>query len=406
MIILFLVVEQRLILNHQLKLTPNGTVSDSRAEEVKALVEHILFKSPIQPLKKTIKKQIMAKLYGFATTEIVTRAGSFRGRTIETIKEFRPIEQQTVEQFVRNKDKDIIGLIHKVDYDQEEFIPKWKFLYNVENTDTDSPFGEGLMRDLTADGLQYLKLKKMYMTALAFDAAGITIGDAPYTQLIEDGVQKDDRKKRIDPLWKFLTGVKKGDIQATMILDSIPYMTEDEAQRPIGLRQYDIRRVKGDSAGLVNLENALDRYEKNIARVVNSEDQFLGDSGTGNRNLEEGKSLNRYLMVDDELSTVARIIDRDFFPLIAFLNNIPIDLMPTIEFESVQSQDLTEVNKAYELIGKNYDKIDFDDPIQTDFRNRFGFPAMPEKLISDIRNRQEQMRQEFQNQNNQDSEDE
>ena len=358
-----------------------------RAREVAELYEQIIFKDPETPFQETIKKMALTPFIGFSTLEWTSRTGIFKGKEIETLLDVRAISQQTVEKWDREEGR-IIGIEQRLDYSSTpRYIPRWKLLYTADQVFSDSPEGLGSFDLLATHAIRVIKLQQMQFTAHQYDSVGITIGKAPYTDLLEKGVPKEEITKRIKPIFDFLTAAKKGDIQGTLVLDSAPYFDNNpESQRPATAPQYSIERITGSGEALRVIAEYIEREERNCARILDGEGQFLGDKAAGTRDLSDSKDHNFNLKVDAMLSLISTEWN-NFMKYFAVFNDVPLELIPTMEFESIESASADSINTAFRNIIDAYNIVDVDDPILDEYRVQYGFSPIPEE-VKELRRRQ------------------
>lgn len=302
---------------------------------------------------------------GSSWTRIVRRTGMYRyhgfsiqewiavkredGRTGFADVESRP--QHTIERW----DVDISGNVHGVwqrsPQDGRELpIPRWKTVYMVDDTLTDSPEGMGWFRHIVEPASrleEYLTLEKV---GFERDLAGVPIGKAPITAINRAVAAGTLSRPDADTMIKGLTDFVKMEIKKQntgLVLDSQSFenQTADGAQAS-GVAQWGIELLTGDAGSIAQLGVAIERISVEIARIIGTENIFTGSDGSGSLALSKDKSSQLFLNVNSTLDEMTEQFTKDLIDPLWTLNGFDEKLKPKFAHEDVAFKDVQQMALA------------------------------------------------------------
>ena len=367
---------------------------DKEAVELAEWVEDVIHDMNT-PWPRCVRRSGMHVYHGFSIQEWTAKKradGSIGFLDIE------PRPQHTIERWEIDESGTVLGMWQRGPQDQRLIgLPRGKVIYLVEDTVTDSPEGLGILRNLLEP---YNRLKQyLDLEARAFerDLRGTPIGRIPYTKLrkaVANGeISKEKANELIQAMQNFVElEVKQSNTAA--LLDSQPYeSTAADGPKVSPVMQWGIELLTGDANGLAELSQAIDRLQREMARIMTTEQLMLGDAG-GNRALSQDKSRNLYLTANAVLGDVKAGANSDIIDPLWKLNSLPEEKKPRFKVEEVSFKDAETIAKVLSDLGSAGAMMTPDDPAINDLRDLmgvsrydpedslFGYPGLDETTTS------------------------
>ncbi len=254
-------------------------------------------------------------------------------------------------------------------------IPRSKMVYLVDDTFTDSPEGFGIFRNLLEP---YNRLKQfLTLEARTFerDLRGIPIGRMPIAKLREQvaagNITEAKAKELIQAMTDFVS-LQVKDSTTGIVMDSMPYESEaQDGMKVSTVYQYGMELLQGTANGLPELTHAIDRLQREMARIIGTEHLMMGDAG-GNRALATDKSRNMYLTANSVLNTISASYDRDLIAPLWIMNGFPEESKPWFQPEDVAFKDVQEITASLRDMATAGAVLSPDDPAIDDVRDLLG----------------------------------
>lgn len=351
------------------------------AEDLADQVRDILFKDMASPWARVIRRAALFKPYGFSVQEwtaVRREDGALGFLDIE----HRP--QWTIQQWDLDETGTVQGMVQRSPQtSRESYLPRSRVLYIADDTFTDSPEGQGLLRHIAPTAKRLQKLERLETFGYETDLKGIPIGRAPYAALrravkdkviseaefrlavqsLEDTVQNHVREPEAGPMG--------------LLLDSLPYSSLDDAGTPSSIYQYSLELVKGEgnTERFRAVAEAIQRLNREIARVVGTESLLLGESGAGSLAMSKDKSTTVGIHADSTLTDVAAAVNKDVLNPLWKLNGWDPKLKPELRPEKLQHRDVTEVTQALRDLALA--ALSPEDPATNAIRRLLGLPDQP-----------------------------
>lgn len=155
----------------------------------------------------------------------------------------------------------------------------------------------------------------------------------------------------------------------------------DEANRPSTQKQWDLSLLQTTTTSLEALARAIQRLNREIARVLGTEQLMLGEDIAGSFALSSDKTQSFTLLVEGALKEMREVVRRDVLGPIWNLNGFPMDMMPIPKTESVTFRDIKEVAEAFKNLALSGVKLSPDDPAVQEFRDLLGMSRTPQEII-------------------------
>lgn len=296
---------------------------------------------------RVVRRAVMYRFMGFSVQEWATKR---RSDGVVTFADIEPRAQKTITRWERDPETKKIEWIVQQDPSsyKELWIPRWKTIYLVDDSMTDSPEGLGLLRHVAWDCHVLNRLEQLENMGFENNLEGTPIIRMPIALLDEMVAAKrmtpEKRDEAHEWVKKFLEGHVKSSKRGLKI-ESDVYRATDDALTPSSARQWDADVMQGESTGLLHANVAINRRIHGIARVLGVEELLLGET-RGTQALSKNKSHNFYLTVDGSLKEVAEQMHRSYRNVLWALNGWPEDLMPEMVPQPLKIQDVEEISAA------------------------------------------------------------
>lgn len=361
--------------------------SDEQNGEAKKLADTVeeMIEDMATPWPRIVRRAAMYRFHGFGIQEWTAKK---RDDGQVGMLDLEPRSQHTIERWELDDFGTVLGMWQRSPQTGQLLgLPRKKLVYLIEDTLTDSPEGLGIFRHL---GEPYERLKQyLALEARAYerDLRGIPIARVPIT-LINDAVRsgrmtQEDATKAVKSLEDFVQmEVKQSN--TGLVLDSMPYEYQaSDGMKLASMMQWGLDLLTGSAAGLSEIAQAIDRLQREMARVIGVEHLMMGDQG-GNRALAVDKSRNLYLIANSVLSTIATTLDRDFLDPLWTLNGWDEKLKPHFSVEDVAFKDVGEITAALRDMATAGATLSPDDDVIDDVRDLLGISRQPERSESEM----------------------
>ena len=328
---------------------------------------------------RVVRRAAMYRFYGFSIQEW-TAEKKEDGSLL--FKDIAPRPQLTIERWDTSETGEVLGMGQRSPQTGDEiYLPRAKTIYVVDDSLNDSPTGLGLFRHIVAASQRLIRYEQLEGFGFESDLRGIPVGRAPFAALqeaVETGIiTATDKIAAETPIKTFIENHIKNPALG-ILLDSIPYESQDEAGTPSTVRQWDVELLKGSSTSLPDMANAIERLNREIARTLGVEGLLLGEQTSGSHALSKDKSLNFALIVDSTLTELADTFQRDFVGRLFELNGWPEEMKPILGPEAAQHRDVTQITQALKDMAKAGASMPLNDPAVNEIRDLLGLSKQPE----------------------------
>jgi len=348
-------------------------------ERFAKLAEEMLTEDPRTSWHRIVRRAAMYRFYGFSIQEWTARR---RDDGLLTFADIAPRAQLTIERWDIDKEGVVLGMLQRSPQTQEElYIPRTKTLYMVDDTLNDSPEGLGLFRHLVAPAQRLARYEQLEGFGFETDLRGVPIGRGPFTELakmVQAGDLSKEQRVAIEaPLRKFIKNHVKT-AQLGMLLDSITYESKDEAGRASSAKQWDVELLKSSGTSFAENANAIERLNRELARILNVEQLMLGSGSVGSFALSKDKTNAFFLLVDGALAEIREMIDEDLLKTLWRLNGFPVEAMPEIKTQAVRFTDVEQIAATLRDMATSGAPLGLDDPVINEVRDLMGVPRVPD----------------------------
>jgi hypothetical protein len=358
---------------------------DQSSDEAKAaaeFVERVLADMDVS-WRRVIRRSGMYRFHGFAIQEWQAKKRLDGLIGIGNI-EARP--QHTIWQWdIDPANGRVRGVVQRSPQTGELFyLPRWKFVYLVDDTLTDSPEGLGILRQVTEPAERLKEYLKIEGIGFDRDLRGTPIGRAPIAELEQIKRENPDNKQLSDQIDRAIMAMRNfiqaqaKDVNTGLLLDSTPFKNiQSDGYSWANSLRWGMELLQGDSTGIEHLGAAIERTNYEIARVLGVEQLLIGQN-SGSRALSEDKSRNLYLQVNGVLADMTEMYSRDLIGALWNLNGFDERVKPTLTAEDVSFMSVQEVSATLRDMATAGAVLMPDDPAIGEVREMLGLSAPPE----------------------------
>jgi hypothetical protein len=316
------------------------------AEVLAEIVEDII-SDMRRPWHRVVRRAAMYRFHGFSIQEWTAKR---RDDGVIGLLDVAPRPQQTIERWDLEEDGNVKGVVQRAPNDGRSiYLNRDKIVYLVEDSISDNPEGLGLLRHMVDANNRLKEFETLEHYGFETDLRGIPIVKGPFAAL-EDEVRRgnlapEDRDRMIAPLQKFVENHIKSPTRGLM-LDSEPYRDEGENQTPSGIAQWTFEVSQGGAQGAVEVAAAIERLNRELARIMGVEGLLLGGSNVGSQALSIDKSHTFGLIVDSALGEIREQFDSDLIDPLWRMNGWDEELKPTFKTDVVRYRDVSVITQA------------------------------------------------------------
>lgn len=323
------------------------------------------------PWHRVVRRAAMYRMYGFSVQEWTMRRHEDGHYTYGDIA---PRPQKTIHGWDVDRTGKVRGIVQlDPQTAQYVYLPRAKCLYLVDDSLHDSPEGLGLFRHLVAPAKRLERYTHLEQIGFESDLRGIPVGYGPFGDLAkavaQGNMKKEDRAKLEAPLRRFLNNLYRNENQA-LLLDSAPYASMDQAGRPSAIRQWAIEILRGGSRSFQENAAAIERLNRELARILGVEQLLLGATSSGSYALSEDKTKAFYQTIEAALTEIRESMITDLIDRLWEVNGWPVNMKPTVTTDAVRYKDVAEAAVVLRDLALAGAMLEPDDPVINDFRDQ------------------------------------
>ncbi len=336
-------------------------------------LEAMLTEDPDTPWHRIVRRAAMYRFYGFSVQEWTMKRheeGYF------TYADIAPRAQKTIYRWDVEPTGKVLGVVQQDPHSSEYiYLPRNKVLYVVDDTLHDSPEGLGLFRHLVEPAHRLQRYLQLEGHGFETDLRGIPVGYAPFAELARmvqaEEITQTDRERLEKPMREFI----KNHIRTpklSLLLDSAVYASEDEAARPVNVKQWQVDLLKGSANSFAENAAAIERTNRELARILNVEQLLLGATATGSLALSEDKTHAFHQVIEGALTEICEAVDADIIDRAWAMNGWPDEMKPKATTAAIRYRDVAQIGQVLRDIATAGAPLEPDDPAINDVRDLMG----------------------------------
>lgn len=367
------------------KVEPADTENDQAVKHADAVKK--IFIETITPWHRIVRRSAMYRFYGFSVQEKTAQRRKKDG--VIGFKDIAPRPQKTITQWDVDEHGEVLGMIQRNPQTFiDVYLPRIKTVYIVDDSLNDDPEGLGLFRHLVEPVKRLRRFEQLEGFGFETDLRGVPVGRAPLgainAQVKAGTMTVAQRDQLLAPIKDFLQNHVRNP-ELSLFLDSTPYRGLDEASTPSRMLLWDIDLMKGEGAGagLKEIADAIERLNREIARILGVEQMLLGSGDRGSFAMAESKAENFLLIINSTLQEIAAMYERDLLQVMWKWNGWPEETMPTFKIEPVQFRDVAQITAALKDLAASGVILSPDDPAVLELFDMMGL-SRPLKTLQDL----------------------
>lgn len=354
-----------------------------QAEEIAETINDIM-NDMTTPWHRVVRRAAMFRFYGFSLQEWTAKR---REDGAIGFMDIEPRPQKTIERWDTDESGTVLGVIQRSPQTQMElYLPRGKLIYLVDDSLDDSPEGLGLFRHLAKRAVTLDRYEILEAWGFERDLRGVPVGRGPLAAMAEKvtaGTLTAEQVRALrEPIETFLRNALRGKDTA-LFLDSATYKSTGEQQTPSNIPQWSVELLQGGTNSQPDMARAIERLNREMARVLGVEHLLLGSDSAGSFALSKDKTQSFGLIVSSTLQEIKETMEADFMIPLFELNGWDAALMPTLKVEQIQYRDIEQVTTAIKDMAAAGATLMPDDPAINEVRDLLGLSHAPE-LDSDL----------------------
>lgn len=360
---------------------------DSEEAEHLAEVVETTMHAMRTPWHRIVRRAAMFRFWGYSVQEWTMRLveewerEKFGGATL-VYKDIEPRPQRTIERWDVDIYGNVEGVVQRsVQTGKEIWIPRDKLVYLVDDTLNDSPEGLGLFRHIIKTAKKLERFELLEAWGMERDLRGTPVARGPLSDIEslnkQGTITASDVTALKSPLETWVSNALRGK-DTGLFLDSATYRAKGDNQQPSQTYQWDIQLLQGEGGPHEEVAAAIERMNREIARVLGVEQLLLGSDSKGSHALAQDKTQSFGLLVDSTLREVRETFEKDFLDPLWELNGWDPALKPTFQTSQAQYRDITDITTALKDMAQAGAPLSPNDPAINEVRDLLGLSDQPE----------------------------
>ncbi|MCY4318350.1 MAG: hypothetical protein OXE76_04000 [Alphaproteobacteria bacterium] len=355
----------------------------AEAQRYAELIEEMLMDDIRRPWHNIVRNMAMYRFYGFSVQEWIaarTDAGYL------TFTDLRQRPQHTIERWDMDLDSGRPrGMVQRVPQDSSYlYLPRDKVVYVVDDALTDMPNGWGLFRHLAEPANRLKRFQQLEGFGFEVDLRNIPVGRVPLEQLaaaVKAGtINEKDAEEQIRPIKDFVQNHVRSP-KLGLLLDSRMHETQDDAARPVSNTPlYSMELLSGSQTSLADSARAIERLNREMARIMGTEQLLLGSDSVGSYALAQDKTGQFYILCESSLAEIRQSVRLDLVERAFILNGWPLEMMPEPRTAAVRQSTVEEIAEALKSMATAGLVLMPGDPVENQVRDLLGVEHVPDEL--------------------------
>lgn len=329
-----------------------------------------------QPWPRVVRRASLFKFYGFSIAEWTAKR---RQDGLIGMLDIAARPQSTIERWVVDVTGAVQVVVQRSPQTQEEIeLPRGKLVYAVDDSLSDTPDGMGLLRHLVEPAERLARYQVLEGVAFDTELRGIPVIYGPLQEIRNDTTMTPQEKAAALGFGEKFIQKHQRNAEMGIFFDSAVYRGQDDAASPSSARKWSLELVQGTGSGTAEVAVAIERLNREMARIIGVEGLLLGGEKVGSMALSQDKSQNFALNVDSTLTELSEVFRRDIVMPIFMLNGWDIALMPTLKTDHTQYRDVEQITRSLVDLASAGAVLAPDDPAIDAVRDLLGLPRPPE----------------------------
>lgn len=354
------------------KVTP---ADDSTAAKDKAEWAESILHDMDRPFEDTISEAMTMLVYGWSYFEQVLRkrtkaTGSTEDDGTFGLKKLAPRSQDTLERWEMSPRGDILGLWQQpVHAGPPVFIPIHRALHFRTRVHKNNPEGKSILRSAYRPWYLLKTIQDSEAIGIERELAGLPVAYIP-SKYFGSGLSADEQAF-FNAIKQTVRDVKFNE-QGGVVLPSDTYPDADGNPSNTALVKLELLSSGGQRA--IDPNEAILRYQKDMARSALADFIMLGTDGKGSYALSQDKTDLFLRAAETYLNRVALGLNRQLLPRLWEINGFDRELMPQYAPGRVAPVDLGEIGTFLEKLARAGAPLFPDEDLGAYVRDMAGLP--------------------------------
>lgn len=320
---------------------------------------------------RIVRKTALYRFHGFNIQEW-TAARRERDGMIG-FSRIEPRPQHTITKWDTDPHGRVLGVVQQRPGDHAElYLPREKIVYAVDDAVTDNPEGVGIFRHIVEVTTRLRAYEKLEGIGYESDLSGVPYARVPLEELNQKLRDKKITQSEYDaailPIRTFIENHIR-QRNTGLALDSSTYRGTGEQQTPANSPKWDMQLLSAAVTSSSDIHKAIERCNREIARVLGVEQMLLGDGDGGSFALSRDKTNSLFLQVGSTLKELAETYERDLLDPLWAMNGLDPMLRPQLSVEEIAVPDFGELAESLRSISAATGPMELDDePIKEWFQ--------------------------------------
>jgi hypothetical protein len=324
-----------------------------------------------------VRKAALYKFVGFSMHEWIVRKRP-DGLIVFSDLQHRP--QYTIHWWDKVEERSpLLGVIQQTRLGHRYYLPRERLWYCADDTLTDDPAGAGMLRHTIAHTKRLDRYEQLEGIAMEGDLRGTPLMRAPIKKLQE---MADNAKKGsgwVDSQLSAFTDFGANHIKTSdlsLLIDSEPYT--DKEGRISAVPKWAVDILKSDAGSLPQLQAAIERCNREIARVIGAEFMLMGGGSSGSHAMHADKTDQFGNLIQSTLGEMSGFARNDLARVLVSLNGLDADACtPTLLPGAVSTEAVAQVTKSLVDMAQAGAPLMPGDPAVDQIRARLHLAAQP-----------------------------
>jgi hypothetical protein len=180
-----------------------------------------------------------------------------------------------------------------------------------------------------------------------------------------------------EPIEQFVKNALKGK-DTGLVIDSAVYRGTGDSQTPSTVPQWSVELLQGSSNSQPDMARAIERLNREMARILGVEHLLLGADSSGSFALSKDKTQSFGMIVTSTLQEIKESFEADFLTPLFDLNGWDPSFWPTLKVEQIQFRDIEQITGALADLAQAGAALSPADPAVNEVRDMLGLSSVPE----------------------------
>src|SRR3990167_2396335 len=251
---------------------------------------------------------------------------------------------------------------------EERYVPITKAALFRPNVHKNNPEGRSLLRGAYIAWYYLKRIQETEAVGIERELNGLPVGRLPAELLSSTATAP--QAASVAAFKKIITGIRVDEQHGVLW----PRAFDDK-----GNDLYDIELLSGGGSARINPNDAIARYQRDIAMTVMADFLFLGRENVGSLSLGTVRRSMLSAAAGTIADQIADVFNRHLIPRLLGYNGLLVETLPKIGHGDIESVDLTQLASMITALSGAGARLFPDLDLENHFRTQLGWPEMTEE---------------------------